>query len=125
MTLAFEDGLTTRFRNLRECVAQGVYQRGLTWVAGQLDKSPGNLSSELGDESQRKFGIDELEDYIARTGDKSPIYYLVAKYLGDEAAARDEALAQVQALLQRMPDLLMAAGVASTPAAPRPGRGRG
>ena len=86
MTLDIDDQLVSRHRSLRDCVAQGVYQRGLTWVAGHLDESPGNLSSMLSDDSQRKFGVDDFEAYIRTTGDKTGIYYLIARYLGDEAA---------------------------------------
>lgn len=111
MTLELEEGVGTRYRNLRECVAQGVYQRGLKAIALALEESPGNLSSMLSDDSQRKFGVDELEAYIKETGDKTPIYYLVAKYLGDEAAARDQALSQVKALLEQVPGLLASAGI--------------
>lgn len=124
LTLALDEGLLSRYRNLRECIAQGVYQRGLTWVAGQLNKSPGNLSSELGDESQRKFGVDELEEYISRTGDKTPVYYLVARFLGDEGAARDMALRQVADMLAQLPAALAAAGMAPmAPATVAPKRG--
>jgi len=111
MTLELEEGVGTRYRNLLECVAQGVYQRGLKAVAVDLNESPGNLSSMLNEESQRKFGVEDLEAYIRQTGDKTPIHYLVARYLGDEAAARDQALSQVSELLQRLPALLASAGV--------------
>lgn len=121
MTLELEEGVGTRYRNLRECVAQGVYQRGLKTVALALEESPGNLSSMLSDESQRKFGVDELEAYIKETGDKTPIYYLVAKYLGDEAAARDQALSQVKALLEQLPAVLASAGL-EQPTLRRPAR---
>ena len=116
MTLELEEGLASRYRNLRECVAQGVYQRGLKAIAVALDESPGNLSSMLSDDSQRKFGVDELEAYIKETGDKTPIHYMVAKYLGDEAAARDQALSQVKALLEQLPAVLASAGLDPQPA---------
>jgi len=111
MTLDFDGSLVQAHRSLRDCVAQGVYQRGLKRVAGDLDLSPGNLSVALSDDPHRKFSVDELEAYIQCTGDKAPIYYLVAKYLGDEAAARDQALGQVSALLQNLPAMLAAAGL--------------
>lgn len=62
----------------------------------------------LSDDPHRKFSVDELERYIQTTGDKSPIHYLVAKYLGDEGAARDQALAE---LLAELPKMLQAAGL--------------
>ena len=48
---------------------------------------------------------------VQTSGDKSPIYYLVAKYLGDEGAARDQALSQVQDMLSNLPAMLAAAGL--------------
>ena len=45
------------------------------------------------------------------TGDKTPVYYLVARYLGDDAAARDHALEQVLSMMQNLPALLHAAGL--------------
>jgi hypothetical protein len=107
--------LTDRYRCLRDVVAQGVYQRGLKRVAADLDMAPGNLSVALADrergEHTRKFGVDDLEDYISKTGDTSPVLYLVEKFLGDQAAARDDALAQVKALLLNLPGALAAAGL--------------
>lgn len=114
LTLAFDDTLVQAHRSLRDCVASGVYRRGLKTVAGDLDLSPGNLSVALSDDPHRKFSVDELERYIQSTGDKSPIHYLVAKYLGDEAAARDAALGQVAELLQGLPGMLAAAGLPTT-----------
>lgn len=114
MTLEFDEGLVQAHRNLRDCVAAGIYRRGLKRVAGDLDLAPGNLSDALGDESARKFGVDELERYIQTSGDKSPIHYLIAKYLGDEGAARDQALGQVQELLQALHHALPAAGLGTT-----------
>lgn len=98
----------------------GVYRRGLKTVAADLDLSPGNLSVALSDDPHRKFSVDELERYIQTTGDRSPIYWLVAKYLGDEAAAREQALGQVAELLQNLPAMLAAAGIAGST---RRGRG--
>jgi hypothetical protein len=111
MTLDLDGSILSTHRNLRECVAQGIYRRGLTKIAGELDLSPGNLSVALSDDPHRKFSVDDLERYIQSTGDKTPIYYLVAKFLGDEAAARDQALGQVGELLAGLPAMLAAAGL--------------
>lgn len=111
MTLDFDESVLNAHRNLRDCVAAGIYRRGLKRIAGDLDLAPGNLSAALGDESTRKFGVDELERYIQTSGDKDPIYYLVAKYLNNEAAARDQALGQVNELLLALPGMLAAAGI--------------
>lgn len=111
LTLDFDASLVQAHRSLRECVAAGVYRRGLKGVAADLDLAPGNLSVALSDDPHRKFGVDDLERYIQATGDKSPIYYLVARYLGDAAAAREQTLAQVAELLGQLVPVLDAAGL--------------
>lgn len=102
LTLEFEPGLMDRFRNLREVVAAGVYQRGLKRVAGDLDVAPGNLSCMLNDDSQRKLGTDDLEHYIQTQGDLTPVYYLIARYLGNQAAVEGAVLSRVQDQLADM-----------------------
>lgn len=111
MTLDLDTNLTERYRSVKEVVAAGVYRRGLKRVAGDLDVAPGNLSVQLSGDGQRHFDVDLLERYIEATGDRSPIYYLVAKHCGDQSAARDEALEQVQALLSDLPSLLERVGI--------------
>jgi hypothetical protein len=111
MTLQFDESIVAAHRSLRDCVAAGVYRRGLKGVAADLDLSPGNLSVALSDDPHRKFSVDDLEHYVQCTGDKSPIHYLVAKYLGDEAAAREQVLGEVASLLQGLPQMLAAAGL--------------
>lgn len=111
MTLDLDAGLADRFRSVKETMAAGVYRRGLKRMAGELDVAPGNLSVMLADDGQRHLDVDLLERYIERTGDKTPIYYLVAKYCGDQHAARDEALERVQGLLAELPQLLASVGV--------------
>lgn len=115
LTLDLDVSLVTAHRSLRDCVASGVYKRGLKSVAADLDLSPGNLSVALSDDPHRRFGVDDLERYIQSTGDKSPIAYLIGKYMGDEASARDQALGQVAELLTNLPAMLAAAGLQTAP----------
>jgi hypothetical protein len=115
LTLDLDGSIVAAHRSCRDCVAAGVYKRGLKTVAADLDLSPGNLSVALSDDPHRKFSVDELERYIQTTGDKSPIYWLVGKYLGDEAAARDQALGQVTSMLANLPAMLAAAGFDQAP----------
>jgi hypothetical protein len=111
LTLDLDAGLTDRYRSVKEVVAAGVYRRGLKRMAADLDEAPGNLSIQLAGDGQRKFDTDTLEAYIAATGDKTPIYFLVAKYCGDQSAARDEAIERVQSLLGELPALLDRVGI--------------
>lgn len=108
LSLDFEPGLIDRYRNLRDCVSTGIYRRGLGTCAIDLNESPGNLSNQLSDDSQRKFGIDDFEIYLAKTGDMTPLFYLVEKYLHkpevEHSAALQalpDALAAVQALMKK------------------------
>lgn len=111
LTLDLDTNLTDRFRSVKECVAAGIYRRGLKRMAGELDVAPGNLSVQLSDDGQRNFDTDTMERYIEKTGDKTPIYFLVAKYCGDRSATRDEALERVQELLGELPGLLSTVGL--------------
>lgn len=86
LTLSFEPGISDRYTCLRECVAAGVYRNGLGNVAIDLDQAPGNLSVQLSADPSRHFSVDSLERYIDKTGDTTPVYYLVEKYLKDKSA---------------------------------------
>lgn len=110
-TLDFEPGLTDRFQSLRECIATGVYQRGLGRIAIDLDQAPGNLSVQLSEDPTRHFSVDALEKYIEKTGDFTPIHYLAEKFLSDKSAKQDAAQAQLLALLSQLQPLMKQAGV--------------
>ena len=115
MTLHLEPGLAQRSRSLREHMATRVYARGLVDVAGRMDLSPSKLTEKLaGSDSggkPRGMTIDELETYIQRTGDISPVHYLADKYLRDPAVAQQEALAKLASLAEVLPALMAAAGL--------------
>ncbi|HEX7911742.1 MAG TPA: hypothetical protein VF534_27125 [Paraburkholderia sp.] len=103
MQLDFEPGLTDRYGSLRDCVATGVYQRGLKRVAIDLDQAPSNLSVQLSDDPSRHFSVDSLEKYLEKTGDFTPIYYLAEKFLGDKQKNVDDELQkQLEALAQQI-----------------------
>lgn len=109
LSLSFEPEMHERFGSLRECIAQGIYQRGLTKVAPALNKAPGNLSVELSEDTSRRFSVDALEEYIAEFGDHQPIYYLISRFLAPEQPQNVAA----QALLEQMQALMRQAGLAS------------
>ena len=106
LTLEFEPGLTERYRSLRECLVACVYSHGLSNVADDLAKAPGNLARELAGDSDRHFSIEALEVYIQKQGDLTPIYYLIARYLGDQAAAESATLRRVEGLLAEVAALV-------------------
>jgi hypothetical protein len=111
LTLSFDQGISDRHKSLRECVATGVYQRGLGNVAIDLNKAPGNLSVELSEDPQRNFSVDSLERYIEKTGDTAPIHYLIDKFLNDKNNAQVAALAQLAPVLKQLAPLFKQAGL--------------
>lgn len=115
LSLTFEPGLARRNRSLRDHMATRVYARGLVDVAGKMDLSPSKLTEKLAGADSggkpRGMTIDELETYIQRTGDVSPVHYLADKYLRDPAVAQQEALAKLAALAESLPALMAAAGL--------------
>ncbi len=111
LTLSFEQGISDRYRSLRECVASGVYQRGLGNCAIDLNKAPGNLSVELSEDPARNFSVESLEQYITKSGDTSPIYYLIDKFLHDKDHKQNAALAQLAPMLQQLAPLMKQAGL--------------
>lgn len=111
LTLALDEGLTERYRSLKEVVATGVYKRGLGRVAPLLDIAPGNLSVQLGESGERHFSVDSLERYIEKTGDLTPIHYLLAKFCRDNDADQRDAVAKLAELMDQLPDILANAGM--------------
>jgi hypothetical protein len=110
LTLSFEPGLSERYTSLRECVAAGVYRNGLGNTAIDLDVAPGNLSVQLSADPSRHFSVDSLEKYIEKTGDTTPIHYLIDRFLRD-SSEKDE-LATLLPMLKQMVPVLKKAGLA-------------
>ena len=104
LTLNFDAGLVTAYASCREYVAARIHQqaRPQKAIAADMDLSPSQLSRKCAqspDDSAR-LTLDDLERYIAVTGDAKPVLYLVEKYLaqGDPAEIRR----QIQALEDRL-----------------------
>jgi hypothetical protein len=116
LTLNLDDELEGRYTSLRECIAARVYARGLNRCAPLMDTSPSHLGEKLAgvDSAGRPRGVtcDELEAYIRKTKDVEPILYLVATYLRDPAAQREEALTKLIGFAENLPALLAQAGLA-------------
>jgi hypothetical protein len=106
LTLEFEPGLTERFSSLREVMTAGIYQHGLKRVAMDLDKAPGNLSRMLAGEGGYHFSIELMERYIQTQGDLTPIYYLIARYLGDQAQSEAATMRRVEDLMSQVAALV-------------------
>jgi hypothetical protein len=113
MTLALDPGVSIH-PSLKACVAAGIYSRGIVAVAGKIDASPSHLSEALSGNDRRKFDVDDLEAYIAATGDTTPIQYLAAKFLRDPAIGQAEALQRLVGIAETLPALIAQAGLSTT-----------
>lgn len=115
LTLTFEPGLSDRHLTLRDCIAAQVYNRGHGRIANLLDIAPSKLTEKLAGADAggkpRGMTLDELERYIDRSGDLTPIYYLLDRYARDPEVAQAEALANLADLAKTLPALLAAAGL--------------
>lgn len=62
-----------------------------------MDMSASELSRKLSGnpDDSRRFTLDDLEHYIKSTGDTTPVYYLVEKYLEDDGVRKQRALAEL------------------------------
>ena len=104
LTLDFTPGLLDRHHTLRDCIAAGVYQRGLGRIAIDLNKAPGNLSVELSEDASRNFSVDSLERYLEKTGDTTPILYLIEKFIAPDARPKNHE--QITAMKSQMAELM-------------------
>lgn len=103
LTLKLDRGLSGAYSSCREFVAARVHQqpRQQKEIAADMDYSPSDLSRKLAQnpDDTRRFTLDDLERYIAVTGDTDPVLYLAEKFLGpatDEIAALEKRLAELR-----------------------------
>ena len=100
LALSFEPGLAQRYRDLRECFAACVYQRGLGRVAAAIDVAPSNLSSMLSGE--RNLDPLLIERYMKEFEDKTPALYWAARHLQDANTLKQQAIAAIPALVEQL-----------------------
>ena len=84
VTFEVDATLPARFRSLREYVQFSLHlqPRPAKSIAADMDLSPSALSRKVspGDGDTARFTVDDLERYMAVTGDTSPVDYLAGKY---------------------------------------------
>ena len=111
MTLNFEPTLPDRFPSLREFVAHrsGLVRKPPKVQAADMDLSPSMLSRKLhpGDGDTQRFNCDDLEAWLASTGDAAAVVeYLAAKYMDTDEARRARVLSRVENMLPELSQLL-------------------
>lgn len=108
LNLTFEPGLDLRYRDIRECFAACVYQRGLGRVAAAIDAQPSNLSAMLSGE--RNLDPSLIERYMVEFKDNTPALFWAAKFLQDATTRQQQALAALPALVDQLNRLMAEAG---------------
>jgi AraC-like DNA-binding protein len=107
LTLDFTPGLAERHAHILDCIRSSAYthHNPLKTIAADMDMSQSELSRKLSGnpDDSRRFTVEDLEKFITATGDLTPIYYLVEKYLTDEDVKQRRALAE---LAKQLPDVL-------------------
>lgn len=93
LTLSLEPSLVERWATLREFLAHrvAVQAKPAKTIAAEMDMSPSTLSRKLnpGEGDTSRFNVDDLESYLARTGDVAAVIeYLASKFAGGGDDAR-------------------------------------
>lgn len=115
VTIDLPPGLVARHETALDCVRQCAYshRNPLKTIAADMDVSQSDLSRKLAahPDDPRRFTLDDLERFLEATGDMSPIYYLIAKYLQDNTTRQTQALAELAALAPQLCALIKQAGL--------------
>jgi len=110
MTLDFEPGIAERHATLLDCVRECVYTQRtpLKTVAANMDLSQSELSRKLSGnpDDSRRFTCEDLEHFIATTGDVTPIYYLIERFLEDESIKQQRAMAELLKIAPQLTALI-------------------
>lgn len=107
LTLNFEPALPERFGTLRAFVAHRAHVVGkhMKAQAADMDIGVSTLSRKLNpnDGDTQRFNVDDLEAWIASTGDApAVIEYLAAKFMDNDDARRARALSKVERLAEEL-----------------------
>ena len=112
LTLEFEPGMVERHPTAMDCLRASVYSgaKPIKTIAADMDLSSSTLSRKLAQEPDdpRRFSLDDLEHYIAATGDTSVVEYLAAKHLQSDDHRRMQTLSAASRLLAELGPLVAA-----------------
>ena len=126
LSLSFEPGLTSRYREIEDAINACVISSrlGTDGIAPALNMAPSELSKRLhahmaakeGDPSNRPLRVSDMVRIIEVTGDYRPIYWLAEKFLRDPEAQRTAAIQQLGMLAPMLLALAEQAGIPTKPA---------
>lgn len=115
LTLKFEPGLTQQHKTLRSVTQASVlnHRGGVAAVAPDVDMSPSQLGRKLSgnpEDPHRTLDIDDWVNVIQSTGDFTPIYWLIERFLPNDDEKRRAAVDQLSQLMPQIAQLLAQAG---------------
>lgn len=110
--LDFAPGLSDKYPRWEDTLNHAVYSSrlGLNGVAARLDQSPSDLCKRLAGEETRPLRARDAIRIIEETGDMTPVFWLIDKFIKDPEARKQEAMAQIPALVAQLESLLKTAG---------------
>jgi hypothetical protein len=108
MTLSFEPTLPDRFPTLRAYVAHraALATKPMKVQAAEMDMAPSTLARKLNptEGDTQRFNCDDLEAWIASTGEAGAVIeYLAAKFMDSPEARRARMLSKLEGMV---PELL-------------------
>lgn len=108
LTLSFEPALPDRFPTLRAYVAHraSLATKHMKVQAGDMDMAPSTLARKLNpaEGDTQRLNCDDLEAWIASTGEAAAVIeYLAAKFMDSPDARRSRMLAKLEGMV---PELL-------------------
>jgi hypothetical protein len=111
LTLNFQPELPERFPSLRAFVAfrANVVSKQLKTQAADMDIAPSTLTRKLNpsEGDTQRMNCDDLEAWIASTGDAAAVIdYLAAKYLDSDQARQARVLNRVEGMLPELAALV-------------------
>lgn len=111
LTLSFEPALPDRFPSLRSYVAHraAIASKPTKCQAADMDMAPSTLSRKLNpaEGDTQRFNCDDLEAWIASTGEAAAVIeYLAAKFMDTADARKARALAKLEGMLADLPALM-------------------
>lgn len=115
LTLELQPGLLKRYSSLRQCVYHTAmnHHEGIKQLAADLDLSESELSRRLNpsEGDNRSCDVNLMVQIIEKTGDLTPLHWLMTKFLRDEETNRQAALSKLQQLAPSLVDLFVDAGL--------------
>lgn len=111
LTLNFEPSLPDRWPTLREYVAYRaqIANKHMKAQAADMDMAPSTLSRKLNpaEGDTQRFNVDDLEAWIACTGEAPAIVeYLASKYMDSDMARQARAVSRAEDLLTELAKVL-------------------